>query len=65
MSEPRYHSKPSYIIVTRNPSNNKVLVMLDEDAEYAMEFATYPEAQSAAEVLSVLRAWGHQILEVE
>jgi hypothetical protein len=55
----------SYIIVSRNLSCNKLLVIVDgEDGEDVAEFATKEAAEQAAENTMCCRAWGYEILEV-
>lgn len=54
----------SYIIVTRNPSTGKLLVVEDEDEDPA-EFATENEAYEVAQMNSCCRSWGAEIVPVD
>lgn len=56
----------SYIILTRNPSNNKVIVLNDGDErETVSEFKTESEANRVAQLTPVCSAWGYQIVEAD
>ena len=58
----------SYIIVTRNPTSKKLMIIEEADpaAQYngavIAEFATEDEAYEHAETLPVCRAWGAEIV---
>ena len=51
----------TYIITTRNPSNNKLIIISDDDAP--AEFTTYRRVRFEAEGIAICQAWGYDILE--
>lgn len=53
----------SYIVVTRNPSNNKLLVFQNPDGA-PLEFDTEYDAIQAADKINLYKAWGFETLEV-
>lgn len=55
----------SYIIVCRNPSNNKLIVITEDDGETPAEFETEEAAYAAAEGTSVCRSWGAEIVPID
>ncbi len=54
----------SYIIVSRNPRNKKLVIITGEDEETVAEFATESEACAVAMAVPVCEAWGYQAVEV-
>jgi hypothetical protein len=54
----------SYIVVTRNPSNKKLIAMTNEDDGLA-EFKAHGEAYRAALAAAAFEAWGFEVIEVE
>ena len=57
----------TYIIVTRNPTSNKLMVIEEaagEDNSCISEFETEDAAYDHASTIPVCRAWGAEILPV-
>lgn len=55
----------SFIIITRNPGNNKLLVITNEPGEDSpAEFINVIHANIAANDIPICRAWGHEVIEV-
>jgi hypothetical protein len=54
-----------YILVARNPRNQKLVVITGEDGETVAEFETESEANAVAMAVPVCEAWGYQALAVE
>lgn len=53
----------SYIVVTRNPLNKKMIALVaGEEGEYLAEFVTEDEAMRAAKANLACRAWGAEIV---
>lgn len=55
----------SYIIVSRNPRANKLVIVTDGDDDVPAEFKTEEEAIEAAHNTTICKAWSYQILEVQ
>lgn len=55
----------SYIVVTRNPSNGRLIVMLEGEDDRVAEFANASAANYAARSAIAFEAWGYEIVEVE
>jgi hypothetical protein len=54
----------TFIITTRNPKSKKLLIITNEDDDYAAEFETEPEAMEAAHETTLCKAWGCEVVEV-
>lgn len=55
----------TFIVVTRNPLNKKVVVITKgDDDDLVAEYATEDEAIEMADQQVLCRAWGYRILEV-
>jgi hypothetical protein len=54
----------TYIVVTRNPSNNRLIALMDED-DGVMAFKSHGEAYRAALTAAAFEAWGFEVIEVE
>lgn len=52
-----------YVILVRNPVNNKVLGIREDGEDYLATFATFEEAQKCAEGLPLCNAWPFDIVE--
>jgi len=53
----------TYIIVARNPMNNLLVTMNNEDGEIE-QFCSEEDAEGAADCHGLFIAWGYQVLEV-
>ena len=53
-----------YILVTRNPRTQKLIVITGEDDETAAEFETESDANAVALAVPVCTAWGYQAIEI-
>jgi hypothetical protein len=53
----------SYIVVARNPSNNRLLALMDE-YDCVMSFKSRDEANSVAQSAIAFVAWGFEVVEV-
>ena len=53
-----------FIVVSRNPSNKRILFVSDEEGE-PMVFQSESEAESAGHTAPICRAWGYSIIELE
>jgi hypothetical protein len=54
----------SYVIVTRNPSNGKLIPITEGEGDDVAEFETEGQALAAAANTTVCMAWGYQIVDV-
>lgn len=54
----------SYIILTRNPGNEKLIVIVEEDGDTVVEEETKGRAEETARNIPVCEAWGFVIIEV-
>lgn len=54
-----------YILLTRNPKNDRLIAIADDDHGNLAEFGTEIEASDAAHSTTVCKAWGYQIVEVD
>jgi Mg-chelatase subunit ChlD len=54
----------SYILLTRNPRNSKLVVITDGEDNVPIEFDTHEEAVDATRDVPVCQAWGFMIAEV-
>lgn len=54
----------SYILVTRNPTTKRLVVVTGEDDYSVAEFDTEGEARAVAMAVPVCEAWGYEALEV-
>lgn len=54
----------SFILATRNPSNDKLVILTEENGD-PTEFKTEDEAEAAAQTLKMFWAWGHMVVEIE
>lgn len=52
-----------YIIIARNPSNDKIVAVTDEDSESIAVFDTYDRACDAAQNVTVCQAWPFAVVE--
>jgi hypothetical protein len=55
----------TFIIVTRNPSTQKLITIVDNDEGDVSEFKTEEQANDAASQTTVCKAWGYQVLEAD
>jgi hypothetical protein len=55
----------SYIIVCRNPTSRKLLIISNDDSNDPAEFETVEEAYEAANGMAVCRAWGVEIVLID
>ena len=53
-----------FIVVSRNPSNKRILFVSDEEGE-PMVFSSESEAESAGHTAPMCRAWGYLIIKIE
>lgn len=57
-----------YIIVARNPSNRKLIAILDfpgTHRECVAEYSSEDAAYEAAKEIPICRAWSYEIVEVD
>lgn len=54
----------TWIIVTRNPHNNRLLIIGESGEDSPQEFSSEGDANQAAETVTACRAWGYEALEV-
>lgn len=54
----------SYILVSRNPVANKLVIVTDGEDNIPAEFESEEEAIDAAHNTTICRAWGYDIVEV-
>lgn len=54
-----------FVILTRNPSNRKLIAIVDGDEDNVAEFETEEAAIEAAHETTVCKAWGYQVLAIE
>ena len=58
----------SYIILSRNPTNKRLLAIQEFDNTGPTAISEYPTEEAAhrdAEHIGMCRAWGYQIIKVE
>jgi Mg-chelatase subunit ChlD len=53
----------SYIVVSRNPRTNKLVIVTDGDDNVPAEFGTEDEAAEAASNTTICKAWGYDVIE--
>jgi anti-anti-sigma regulatory factor len=53
-----------YIIVSRNPRTQRLIVITGEDEDQVAEFGTESEASAVAMAVPVCEAWGYEVVEV-
>lgn len=53
-----------WIIVVRNPRNQKLIAITNDERDDLAEFATEGEANAVAMAVPVCEAWGFQAVEV-
>lgn len=54
----------SYIILSRNPSVGKLVIVTDGDDNVPAEFKSEEKAIEAAHNTTICKAWGYEIVEV-
>jgi hypothetical protein len=55
---------PTYIIVTRNPKTQQLLVIRGPNSDQIAEFESFEDAQIVAKTSQICKAWGFEILKV-
>jgi hypothetical protein len=53
-----------YILVTRNPSSKRLVIITSDDDKTIAEFVTESEANAVAMAIPVCEAWGYQAVEI-
>lgn len=53
-----------YIVLTRNPSTKKLIVIMNDDHEEIAEFPTENEAIDAVVRSKLCSAWDYEVVEV-
>ena len=53
-----------WIIVVRNPRNQKLIAITNENGDDIMEFGTESEANAVAMAIPVCEAWSFEAIEV-
>jgi hypothetical protein len=54
-----------YVLITRNPSNKKLVAIVDNDGDAIAEFSTEDAATEAAHNTTLCKAWGYEIIHVD
>jgi hypothetical protein len=54
----------SFILVTRNPRNKKLVIVTDGDDNVPAEFKSEIEASDAASETTICKAWGYDVIEI-
>lgn len=54
----------NYIIATRNPRTQKLVLVTNDDGETVAEFESESEAKNAADKTTICKAWGYEVVEV-
>lgn len=54
-----------FIIVSRNPRTQRLIVVTDDNDEDPAEFATESEALAVSQAVPICVAWGYQVVEVD
>ena len=55
----------SFIVMTRNPRTEKLIVMFEDEDGTVAEFDTEEEAMRAGNAMPVFEAWGIDIIEID
>jgi len=53
-----------WIIVTRNPRSQKLVVIHNDNYDDVLEFGTESEANAVAMTIPVCEAWGFEAIEI-
>lgn len=54
----------TYILLSRNPRVNKLVIVTDGEDNLPAEFESEEEAIDAAHNTTICKAWGYQVVEV-
>lgn len=54
----------SFIVMTRNPITEKIIVMFEDEAGNVAEFETKEEAIRAGNAMPIFKTWGVYTMEI-